>query len=112
MVELVWKGKQTLEQANLMNSTIPTQHLYTSECYTGKSSEKLTNPPPDSTPTWHNRLILGDKSSILPALLSEFTAQINLIYIDPPYMTGRDFKNGEQLAYSDKWDHNLDTYLQ
>ena len=27
-------------------------------------------------------------------------------------MTGRDFKNGEQVAYSDKWDNNLDAYLQ
>src|SRR6266851_7057875 len=27
-------------------------------------------------------------------------------------MTGRDFKNGEQLAFSDKWGNDLDTYLQ
>ena len=112
MVELVWKGKQTLEQATFINSKIPTQHLYTFESYPGQSTEKLTNPPLDPIPTWHNRLILGDKRSILPALLLEFSGQINLIYIDPPFMTGRDFKNGEQLAYSDKWDKNLDAYLQ
>ena len=112
MVELVWKGKQSLEQANLMNSKKPSQHLYTFESHTGNSTNKLTNLPQDSTPTWHNRLILGDKSSILHVLLPEFTAQINLIYIDPPFMTGRDFKYGRHFAFSDKWDNNLDTYLQ
>jgi site-specific DNA-methyltransferase (adenine-specific) len=112
MVELVWKGKQNLEQANLMISKNPSQHLYTFESYAGKSTNNLTDPLSGSAPPWHNRLILGDKSSILPALLPEFIAQIHLIYIDPPFMTGRDFKNGEQLAYSDKWDNNLDLYLQ
>ena len=112
MVELVWKGKQNLEQANLMISKNPSQHLYTFESYAGKSTNNLTDPLSGSSPTWHNRLILGDKGSILPALFPEFIAQINLIYIDPPFMTGREFKNGEQLAYSDKWDNNLDLYLQ
>ena len=112
MVELVWKGKQNLEQANLINSKNLAQHLHTFESYVGKSTERLTSLLPDSNPTWHNRLILGDNGSILPALLPEFTAQINLIYIDPPFMTGRDFKNGKQLAFSDKWNNNLDTYLQ
>jgi len=112
MVELVWKGKQTLDSATFMNSKIPTQHLCTYESFAGQSTEILTNSPLNSTPGWHSRLILGDKCAILPALLFEFTGQINLIYIDPPFMTGRDFKNGEQLAYSDKWDNNLDTYLQ
>ncbi len=112
MVELVWKGKQTLDSATFMNSKIPTQHLCTYESFAGQSTEILTNPPRNSTPGWHNRLILGDKWAILPALLPEFTGQINLIYIDPPFMTGRDFKNGEQVAYSDKWDNNLDAYLQ
>jgi len=55
---------------------------------------------------WHNRLILGDKSDILPALLHEFAKRINLIYIDPPFMTGRTF-----TSYSDKWENGLDAYL-
>jgi adenine-specific DNA-methyltransferase len=112
MVELVWKGKRTLETVSLISPKTPIQHLYTFESYPAHSTEILTNSPPNSTPTWHNRLILGDKSHILPALLHEFTGQINLIYIDPPFMTGRAFKNGLQLAYSDKWNNNLDSYLQ
>jgi len=112
MVELIWKGKQTLDSATFMNSKIPTQYLCIYESFAGQSTNILTNPPLNSTLGWHNRLILGDKWAILPALLPEFTGQINLIYIDPPFMTGRDFKNGEQVAYSDKWDNNLDAYLQ
>lgn len=46
MVELVWEGKQNLEQANLINSTILSQHLYAFESYAGKSTSKLTNPLP------------------------------------------------------------------
>src|SRR5215467_7825 len=112
MVELLWKGKQTIEQTTLLNSKNPSQQLYTFESYPEQVTRNPTNAPLNSTPTWHNRLILGDKSYILPALLPEFTGQINLIYIDPPFMTGHTFKNGSQLAYNDKWGNNLDAYLQ
>jgi site-specific DNA-methyltransferase (adenine-specific)/adenine-specific DNA-methyltransferase len=49
---------------------------------------------------------------VLPALLGEFAHSIDLIYIDPPFMTGRDFTSGNQVAYSDKWNNDLNTYLQ
>ena len=69
------------------------------------------NQPPDvelpSTDNWHNRLILGDKRDVLPALLPEFAERVNLIYIDPPFMTERNFS-----SYSDKWHNDLDAYLQ
>jgi site-specific DNA-methyltransferase (adenine-specific) len=61
---------------------------------------------------WYNRLIHGDTHDILSALQSDFSNSVDLIYIDPPFMTGKDFMNGTQLAYSDKWNHNLDAYLQ
>ncbi len=57
MVELVWKGKQTLDSATFMNSKIPTQHLCTYESFAGQSTEILTNPPLNSTLGWHNRLL-------------------------------------------------------
>jgi adenine-specific DNA-methyltransferase len=117
MAELVWKGKHTQqwgadEQGRFIHSTPDTQHLCTYESFDGQPIDKPFNSPPASTQRWHNRLILGDKNAVLPALLSEFLGQINLIYIDPPFMTGRDFKSGTQLAYSDKWGNDLDTYLQ
>jgi adenine-specific DNA-methyltransferase len=118
MAELVWKDKHSVEQRHaeeqetFINSKPDTQHLYTYENFDGQPSNTLSKLPLASTQSWHNRLILGDKSAVLPSLLSEFAGQVNLIYIDPPFMTGRDFKSGAQLAFSDKWGNDLDAYLQ
>lgn len=104
MAELIWQGKQTTPPI----SHIPAYLLHTSESFDGHPLTTTTS----STDTWENRLILGDTTHVLPTLLAEFAECVNLIYIDPPFMTGRDFMSGTQLAYSDKWDNNLDIYLQ
>jgi site-specific DNA-methyltransferase (adenine-specific) len=117
MTELVWQGKiqhkpgEFFEtNAGSENRSQPSKIFVTTE---------TVNPQQEQQPSitslssqWYNRLILGDKQYVLPSLLPEFAGKINLIYIDPPFMTGRDFKNGEQLAYSDKWGNSLDVYLQ
>ena len=76
---------------------------------------------------WHNRLIWGDKTLALPALLPAFAGKVNLIYIDPPFLTGSEFTltapaltglRGaagtwpERTAYRDIWGGGLDGYLQ
>ncbi len=84
MVELVWNGKQTLalEPANLINSKILTQHLCTYEMLRRAINRKdITNLPLNPTPRWHNRLILGDKSSILSALLPRIYMDKSISYI-------------------------------
>jgi site-specific DNA-methyltransferase (adenine-specific) len=110
MAELVWKGKHTiinsnqsieLIQKNYGNPALITYHYHPLEIGSETPSD-----------IWHNRLIKGDKASILPALQQEFMNAINLIYIDPPFMTGRTFSNGNQIAYRDTWNNDLDTYLQ
>lgn len=105
MAELVWKGKH---ETNKKSTTSPSiiQSLHTYEKHE-EQSKTISSPTPD----WYNRLILGDKSDVLPALLPEFANQVNLIYIDPPFMTGRTFTSGTQLAYSDTWNNDLDIYL-
>src|SRR5215471_13922639 len=94
MAELIWAGKQST------SSPPPIYSFHTCEVYNAEET-RLPNE------YWHNRLILGDKHDVLPALLPEFVGRINLIYIDPPFMTGRHF-----ASYSDTWSNNLDTYLQ
>ena len=111
MVELIWKGKKTLDSTSLLRPKSSPEQLYTYQTFPHQSIDDTAHLPSNSS-QWYNRLILGDKSSILRSLLYEFTGQIDLIYIDPPFMTGRDFKNGGQLAFSDKWDKNPDVYLQ
>ncbi|HLQ30587.1 MAG TPA: site-specific DNA-methyltransferase [Ktedonobacteraceae bacterium] len=110
MAELTWNGKHNPNEQQLVSS--PAQ-LETIESFPSQLSEN----PSDTSPSplvenWQNRLIYGDKSAVLPALLREFSNSIDLIYIDPPFMTGRDFISSTQVAYSDRWDNNLDTYLQ
>lgn len=49
-------------------------------------------------------LVKGDNLDILYSLKKEYTEKIKLIYIDPPFLTNKDFKTPEGvLAYSDKW---------
>ncbi|HLZ80689.1 MAG TPA: site-specific DNA-methyltransferase [Ktedonobacteraceae bacterium] len=111
MPELTWKGKHIPDKDDLLASSRQLHTLGTyAESYTSGLPENPSADIASSPDDWHNRLICGDKSEVLPALISEFASSINLIYIDPPFMTGRDFRSGAQLAYSDKWD--VDVYLQ
>lgn len=118
MPELIWKGKPAASyvgdeiQERFALSEPTAQLLSTYQSFDGTLSNTPSNPQQASTQHWHNRLILGDKSAVLPALLPEFAGQVDLIYIDPPFMSGRDFISGTQLAFSDKWGKDPDAYLQ
>ncbi len=78
---------------------------------------------------WKNKLIWGDNKLVISSLLENFAGKINLIYIDPPFATGADFKFKVQIgeeaeeitkehsiieekAYRDTWGKGLDSYLQ
>ena len=78
---------------------------------------------------WKNKLIWGDNKLVISSLLEKFAGKINLIYIDPPFATGADFKFKiqvgeeadeitkehsiiEEKAYRDTWGKGLDSYLQ
>ncbi|MBT3321792.1 MAG: site-specific DNA-methyltransferase [Anaerolineae bacterium] len=78
---------------------------------------------PTSAPL-QNRLIRGDNLAIMTALMPEYEGHINLIYIDPPFFTNRNFsarigRNKDSRkpqewetvdGYQDNW-NDLDTYL-
>ena len=53
---------------------------------------------------WENKLILGDNLKVLKALAEDpnVRGKVNLIYIDPPFATKRDFMKDEVKAYADK----------
>lgn len=103
MAELQWRGKLLTQP--MREETRVLLHASETHPTPGQSASTID-------PAWHNRLIRGERLDVLTALLPEFTGRVNLIYIDPPFMTGRDFKQGERLAYSDKWRGDLDAYLQ
>ncbi len=117
MAELVWKGKNWPldHQAHSSPESVlvyPALPLITGTYYSEQAQKAQTSADLVSPSSWFNRLIHGDRSSVLPALHAEFAGAVDLIYIDPPFMTGRTFNNGEQIAYSDTWNNDLDGYLQ
>ncbi len=116
MAELIWKGKNNFlisysnhERGQETVSTPGCYQLLNREHYPPSGQSEAIS---SSTNNWHNRLVWGDNGATLPALFPEFIASINLIYIDPPFMTGRTFTSGTQLAYADTWKNDLDRYLQ
>ncbi len=51
----------------------------------------------------NNKYIFGDNLFVLKSLLDTHYGKIDLIYIDPPFATGRDFNSiDDHSAYSDK----------
>lgn len=57
----------------------------------------------DST---QNLFIEGDNLEVLKLLQKSYYGQVKMIYIDPPYNTGKEF------IYPDNFSENLDTYLE
>jgi adenine-specific DNA-methyltransferase len=67
----------------------------------------------DATTRCENRLIWGDNLAVMRTLPSE---SIDLIYIDPPFFSGRTYNcifgdNDEVRTFNDIWDGGLPTYL-
>jgi len=66
-------------------------------------------PCPEESVSWEttkNIFIGGDNLEVLKLLQKSYHRKVKLIYIDPPYNTGKEF------IYPDKWQDNLDTYLR
>ena len=77
---------------------------------------------------WRNKLIWGDNLLVMGSLLEKFAGMINLVYIDPPFMMGKDFsfeakigESGEEVTkaqslieekiYRDTWGGGLDSFV-
>lgn len=66
-------------------------------------------PNPNQSVNWgetKNAFIEGDNLEVLKILQKHYHRKVKLIYIDPPYNTGRDF------VYPDNYKEGLDTYLE
>lgn len=88
---LTWHGKRRARQLALAPST------------------GTLRPYPTESVDWdttQNLFIEGDNLEVLKLLQKSYSGQVKLIYIDPPYNTGKEF------IYPDKFQDNLDTYLR
>ena len=66
-------------------------------------------PYPDESVDWdttQNLMIEGDNLEVLKLLQKSYTGRVKLIYIDPPYNTGKDF------VYPDDYRDNIRNYLE
>jgi len=58
----------------------------------------------------------GDNLLVMQALLKQYAGKIDLIYMDPPFKTGKDFytgrSTGKVVAYSDKFKKGEKSYWQ
>lgn len=66
-------------------------------------------PCPEESVDWdttQNLFIEGDNLEVLKLLRRSYANKVKMIYIDPPYNTGKEF------VYPDNFQDNLDTYLK
>ena len=66
-------------------------------------------PCPEDSLSWdttQNLMIEGDNLEVLKVLQKSYAAKVKLIYIDPPYNTGKDF------VYPDDFHDNVNNYLR
>jgi len=88
---LTWHGKKKARQIALMPSL------------------GTLRPCPEESVDWdttQNLFIEGDNLEVLKLLQKSYANKVKMIYIDPPYNTGKEF------IYPDKFQDNLDTYLR
>lgn len=87
---LNWHGKRRARQLALTPST------------------GTLRPCPEESVDWdttQNLMIEGDNLEVLKLLQKSYAARVKLIYIDPPYNTGKDF------VYKDDFQDNIKNYL-
>jgi hypothetical protein len=95
MAELIWDGKYD-EHGNKrapVRIELPFQTVETVNESVQDRQRTLELSASGHDPEWRNRLIWGDKKYVLPSLLPEFAGKVDLIYIDPPFDTGADFRS-------------------
>lgn len=88
---LNWHGKRAARQLALTPST------------------GTLRPCPEESVDWdttRNLMIEGDNLEVLKLLQKSYAGKVKLIYIDPPYNTGKDF------VYPDNFQDNIQNYLE
>jgi len=115
---IVKEGKIDIKELQaLLGDEIETEEEYYRFTWAGKSmarreankpSTATLRPDKDSSKDWYttqNIFIEGDNLEVLKLLQKSYANKIKMIYIDPPYNTGKDF------VYKDNYNDNLGNYL-
>jgi adenine specific DNA methylase Mod len=113
MVKLIWDDKKSCNPVDLNKYNF--NYFKQFEKYPNISNNNLEN-----SNSWSNKLFWGDNIDVMYYLLNQFKERIDLIYIDPPFFSGVNYKIKikeknkiyNSIAYYDHWNKNLDSYLQ
>lgn len=116
---IVKEGKIDIKELQaLLGEEVETEEEYYHFTWAGKSmarreANKLSTgtlrPDKESSKQWdttQNLFIEGDNLEVLKLLHKSYANKVKMIYIDPPYNTGKDF------VYKDNYNDNLGNYLQ
>lgn len=134
--ELVWDGKYDeygrRRPVDIAGSAMPMQKIETVDMPRSEALASGQTTFGDLRTTrlddFRNMLIWGDNKLVMASLLKDFRGKIDLIYIDPPFDVGADFRmqvgigegneNAEKdqsllelVAYRDMWGRGTDSYL-
>ncbi len=134
--ELVWEGKYDeygqRRSVDVAGAACPMQKIETVDMPRSEALASGQTTLGELSTTvredFRNRLIWGDNKLVMASLLKEFRGKIDLIYIDPPFDVGADFRMDvsigekkeaigkdqsllEAVAYRDMWGKGADSYL-
>ncbi|MGS0764243.1 DNA methyltransferase [Syntrophomonas curvata] len=123
-VSLVWENKQQEKPDRPESINIEQQYIF---AHPHQGGELFPHPFASAAAgqaNFRGRLIQGDNLEALQLLVGEgYREQIDLIYIDPPYLSRKKYsskiklgdkdryQNLERLAFVDEGEENLDNYL-
>jgi adenine-specific DNA-methyltransferase len=116
--QIFQEGKIDREElSSILGDDLETEEEYYRFTWAGKSmarreankpSTATLRPDKESSKDWdttQNIFIEGDNLEVLKLLQKSYANRIKMIYIDPPYNTGKDF------VYKDNYNDNLGNYL-
>ena len=132
--ELVWEGKYdeygNRRLVDIAGWAMPPQKIETIDEPASRTHAQggLFDPAKAHTDDFRNMLLWGDNKLVMASLLKDFKGKIDLIYIDPPFDVGADFKMDvpigdeketvakdqstlEMVAYRDMWGKGTDSYV-
>lgn len=133
--ELVWEGKYdefgNRREVDTAGLVLPMQKIETIDQPRSEAAAagqlEIFDKTTKRSDEFRNMLIWGDNKLAAASLLKDFKGRVDLIYIDPPFDVGADFRMEvplgeydavekdqsllEMVAYSDIWGKQTDSYL-
>jgi len=118
MVNLIWE-KKINTNTNLVKLKNKYSKFFENSIKHPSSDNKQAHNN-SSFSEWKNKLFWGENLEVLYYLLNNFENKIDLIYVDPPFYSGVNYKIEiseknevyDSIAYNDNWQKDLDSYIQ